>query len=108
MVNICEISKEIRMLYVQNTDMSRKVKVTLSINKELRDLAELFDINLSAFLELKLFEHFRELILMKKAQKPVAPAGFEPASPDPESGRIDRYPTGLYNKDLMLDLSSFW
>lgn len=27
--------------------------------------------------------------------KTVAPAGFEPASPDPESGRIDRYPTGL-------------
>ena len=25
----------------------------------------------------------------------IAPAGFEPASPDPESGRIDRYPTGL-------------
>lgn len=28
-------------------------------------------------------------------RKTVAPAGFEPASPDPESGRIDHYPTGL-------------
>ncbi len=28
--------------------------------------------------------------------KRVAPAGFEPASPDPESGRIDHYPTGLH------------
>lgn len=44
-------------------------------------------------------------LVMKRAYKEfsVAPSGFEPESSDPESDRIDRYPTGLSGVRNKLD-----
>ncbi len=70
--------------------MVRKVSVHLSINKDLKKLADEFGINLSAFLELKLFEHFKELILMRENRSMVLRPGFEPGSPARKAGMIGR------------------
>jgi len=83
--HINQLSKTMHMLYAQEPYMMRKVRTTVNINEELKQLAEEFGINLSAFLELKLFEHFRELILMKNAQNGMLRPGFEPGSRDRES-----------------------
>ena len=61
-------------------------------------IAKALGINLSALLENAVLEEAKRRILVFEnvhGIEVVAPAGFEPASPDPESGRIDRYPTGL-------------
>ena len=42
-----------------------------------------------------------------KKQNKVAPSGFEPESSDPESDRIDRYPTGLRFSNFRSDFH-FW
>ena len=103
---ITQISETIRMLYVHDTDMTRKVKVTLTINKELRDLAEEFGINLSAFLEDRLFDRFRELILMKQQKNMVLRPGFEPGSPARKAGMIGRAtPPELSLSELKLHIN---
>ncbi len=88
--HIKQLAETIRIEYALDTYMMRKVRVSLTVNEELKRLAEEFGINLSAFLELKLFEHFRELILMKNAQNGVLRPGFEPGSRDRESRMIGR------------------
>ncbi len=87
---IAEIMDKMHILYAQNPYMGRKVRTTILINEELKKLAEEFGINLSAFVELKLFEHFRELVLMKEQNKLVLRPGFEPGSRDRESRMIGR------------------
>lgn len=67
-INIKQLVDKIHTLYIQKPCMVHKVKTTVNINEDLKKLAEEFGINLSAFLELKLFEHFRELILMKEGR----------------------------------------
>ena len=79
--HIDQLSKTMYMLCTQDPHMMRKASVHLSINEDLKKLAEEFGINLSAFLELKLFEHFRELILMRENRSVVLRPGFEPGSP---------------------------
>ena len=44
----------------------------------------------------ELLENFLDLWEFTRRQRIVAPRGFEPRSPAPKAGRIDRYPTGLY------------
>ena len=83
--DIDKLSETIRMLYAQNKDMTRKVPVTLSINEKLKELAKEFGLNLSAFLEIKLHEHFRELLLMNaqcggRDSNPRTPTGRDPES----------------------------
>ena len=88
--HIKQVVDNIRILYALDTDIMRKVRVNLTINEDLKKLAEEFGINLSAFLELKLFEHFRELILMRENRSVVLRPGFEPGSRDRESRMIGR------------------
>ncbi len=88
MINLDQVerlSEDTRMMYAQHPDMARKVRVTLSINEKLRQLAEEFGLNLSAFLEIKLHEHFREFVLMNswcggRDLNPRTPTGRDPKS----------------------------
>ncbi len=64
--------------------MSRKVNVTLTIRPELKELAEKFEINLSALLEDALIHRLRDLILIKQGKSAMLRPGFEPGSRDRE------------------------
>ncbi len=80
---INKIAEAIRIAYTHSKDMVRKVRVNLYVNERLRELAEEFGLNLSSFLEIKLFEHFRELLLINGAcggrdLNPRTPTGRDP------------------------------
>ena len=70
--------------------MGKKVNVTLTIRPELKQLAEQFEINLSALLEDALIQRLRDLILVKQGEKIMLRPGFEPGSRDRESRMIGR------------------
>ncbi len=88
--HITQLVEKMHIVYAQEPYMVRKVRTTVNINEDLKKLADEFGINLSAFLELKLFEHFRELILMRENRSMVLRPGFEPGSRDRESRMIGR------------------
>ena len=88
--HIKQVMDKMHIVYAQEPYMARKVRTTININEDLKKLAEEFGINLSAFLELKLFEHFRELILLRENRNMVLRPGFEPGSPARKAGMIGR------------------
>ncbi len=66
------------------------MNVTLTIRPELKQLAEKFEINLSALLEDALIQRLRDLILVKQGKNAMLRPGFEPGSRDRESRMIGR------------------
>ncbi len=78
------------VLHMFSQVMSKKVNITLTIRPELKELAEKFEINLSALLEDALIQCLRDLILIKQGKEVMLRPGFEPGSRDRESRMIGR------------------
>ena len=85
-----DIVEVIRMAEALDTDMARKVKLSVSIRPELKKLAEEFGINLSALLEDALIQRLRDLVLIEQGKNAMLRPGFEPGSRDRESRMIGR------------------
>ena len=78
------------VLHMFSQVMSKKVNITLTIRPELKELAEKFEINLSALLKDALIQRLRDLILIKQGKEVMLRPGFEPGSRDRESRMIGR------------------
>ena len=64
------------------------------IRQDLWEKCKKYGFNVSVLVS-DLLDEFLTLYEAFKHKKLVAPGGFEPPSPAPKAGRIDRYPTGL-------------
>ncbi len=84
------ITEVIRMVEGLSPDMARKVKTSISIRPELKNLAEKYGINLSALLEDALIQRLRDLVLIEQGKGSMLRPGFEPGSRDRESRMIGR------------------
>jgi len=80
-----KLSEDLHTIGTLHKDMVDKVRTHVYINKRLKKLAEEFGLNLSSFLEIKLFEHFKELLLLNttcggRDLNPRTPTGRDPES----------------------------
>ncbi|KUJ94015.1 MAG: hypothetical protein XD40_0836 [Archaeoglobus fulgidus] len=83
---------------------TNKVKLTLSVDKNLVEAAKNIGLNLSAFLEIQLRQY---LSVLKNGYLPnpqVGPPRFELGSPAPKAERITRLP---YGPSVMIKGSGF-
>ncbi len=88
--NLGTIPEITSVLHMFSQVISKKVNITLTIRLELKELAEKFEINLSALLEDALIQRLRDLILIKQGENLMLRPGFEPGSRDRESRMIGR------------------
>ncbi len=98
-MEIVEIFKKVYTNDAQTPDMSRKVRTTIYIDERIKLIAESLGISLSHAVEDAVIEEAKKRLLVFENMhrlEVVAPPGFEPGSRDPESRRIDHYPTGLW------------
>jgi len=86
--SIPEIFKKVYTEYAQDPDMSRKIRTSIYIDERIKLIAEALGISLSHVVENAVLEEARRRLMVFENMhrfQTVAPAGFEPASPDPES-----------------------
>ena len=67
----------------------------IMIRQDLWEKCKKYGFNVSVLIS-ELLDEFLALFEAFRHGKLVAPRGFEPRSPAPKAGRIDRYPTGLF------------